>query len=137
MTPEQIDQIQRSFGKVALVKQDAAVQFYDRLFELDPSLKPLFRGDMGQQGEKLMATIAVAVRNLKSPAAIADSVRQLGARHRGYGVREKHYETVAAALLWTLEKNLGDEFTPELKAAWTAMYVMVADLMKDGAKKAA
>lgn len=130
MTDDQIQMIQRTFGKVALIRQQAAAQFYDRLFTLDPTLKPLFKGNMGEQGEKLMATIATAVRHLKNPDAIRDSIAKMGQRHRGYGVQDRHYDTVAAALLWTLEKNLGPEFTPDVRKAWTEMYVMVAGIMK-------
>lgn len=126
----EIEKVQRTFGKVALQKEEAAAQFYRKLFELDPGLRPLFKGDIAKQGEKLMSTLAVAVRNLKTPDAIKDTVVKMGQRHRGYGVRDKDYDTVAAALLWTLESNLGADWTPDVKQAWTKVYVMVAGLMK-------
>lgn len=130
MDNKDIELIQRTFGKVALIKEQAAAQFYDRLFVLDPKLRPMFKGDMKAQGEKLMMTIATAVRNLKSPDAIRPSVVGLGQRHKGYGVKDADYNTVADALLWTLEKNLGPEFTPEVKQAWVRMYTLVAGMMK-------
>lgn len=125
-----IERVQRTFGKIALQKEAVAAQFYDRLFELDSSLRPLFKADIRAQGEKLMSTLAVAVRNLKTPDLIRDSIAKMGQRHRTYGVRDQDYDSVAAALLWTLEKNLGPDFTPEVKAAWTKVYLLVAGLMK-------
>ncbi len=137
LTSDDIEKVQRTFGKVALIKEAAAQQFYNRLFELDPSLRPLFKGDMRQQGEKLMLTLATAIRNLKNPDAILDSIKKMGSRHAGYGVSEAHYTTVANALIWTLEKNLGTDFTPDVKAAWVKTYTFAADTMKQGAKHAA
>lgn len=125
-----IERVQRTFGKVAIQKEAVAAQFYDRLFELDSSLRPLFKSDIRAQGEKLMSTLAVAVRNLRTPELIRDSIVKMGQRHRGYGVRDQDYDTVAAALLWTLEKNLGADFTPEVRKSWTEVYLLVAGLMK-------
>lgn len=136
MTPEQVELVQRTFKSVATIKEQAADLFYGRLFALDPSLRALFKGDMGEQGQKLMATIGVAVQNLKRPEAILDTVRALGVRHKGYGVTDAHYETVGSALLWTLEHGLGADFTPEVRDAWAAVYTLVADVMKTAAREA-
>lgn len=130
MEESDIDLVQRSFGKVALIKEKAAAEFYDRLFTINPSLRTLFKGDMKAQGEKLMLTIATAVRNLRNPEAIRPTVASLGQRHRGYGVKDGDYATVAEALLWTLERNLGPDFTPDVKQAWVRMYTLVAGIMK-------
>lgn len=130
MTPDQIAKVQDSFKQVAAVKEAAAVQFYDRLFTLDPDLRPLFKGDMAEQQRKLMATIGLAVNTLKNPEALAGPLRDLGARHRDYGVRDEHFATVAAALLWTLERNLGDAFTVDVRDAWVALYDLVATGMR-------
>ena len=114
----------------------AAELFYGRLFELDPELRPLFKGDMAKQGDKLMTTLAIAVRGLTNLDSIVPVVQQLGARHVGYGVKEKDYDTVGAALLWTLGQGLGDDFTPDVEAAWAEVYGLLATTMKDAAASA-
>src|ERR1700719_3541038 len=111
MTPEQQTLVRGSFAKVAPIAAQAAAMFYDRLFRLDPTLRPLFKGDMTEQGQKLMAMIATAVLNLHRLDEIAPAVRDLGRRHTEYGAVAAHYDTVAAALVWTLEQNLGADFT--------------------------
>lgn len=136
MTPDQIVLVQDSFKQIAAIREKAAALFYDRLFELDPSLRPLFPGDIAGQGQKLMATIAIAVQNLKRPDAILDTVRALGVRHKAYGVTDAHYDTVATALLDMLAAALGAAFTPDLRAAWAAMYGMIASVMKQAAAEA-
>ncbi len=133
MTPQQIELVQSTFKEVAKISEQAAELFYNRLFELDPSLKRLFKGDMKDQGKKLMATIGVAVSSLNNMAKIIPTVRKLGASHEDYGVKDRDYDTVAEALLWTLEQGLGPAFTPAVKAAWTETYVALATVMKDGA----
>lgn len=136
MTEEQIKLVQDSWAKVVPISETAAELFYNRLFELDPSLKPMFKGDMKEQGKKLMTMIGVAVKGLTELDKIVGAVQDMGRRHAGYGVRDEHYDTVAAALLWTLDKGLGDDFTDEVKAAWTETYVLLATTMKDAAKDA-
>ena len=111
--------------------------FYDRLFELDPALRPLFRGDLEEQGRKLMAMISMAVASLDRLDTLVPAVRQLGARHGAYGVRNEHYATVGTALLWTLEKGLGPAFTPEVRAAWTTTYTLLANTMMGASPKSA
>jgi len=137
MTAIDVILVRDSFRKIVPIADQAAALFYARLFELDPSLRPLFRGDMQEQGRKLMTMLATAVAGLEKLDAIVPAVRQLGARHSGYGVRAEHYATVGAALLWTLEKGLGPEFTPEVRAAWTTTYTLLANTMKDAARAAA
>jgi hemoglobin-like flavoprotein len=129
MNPAEITLVQDSFRKVVPIADQAAALFYARLFELDPELRGLFRGDMVQQGRKLMAMITMAVTSLNRLDLLVPSVRALGARHAGYGVEEEHYATVGAALLWTLEKGLGEEFTPAVRDAWTATYSLLANTM--------
>src|SRR3954470_14862017 len=104
MNPAEITLVQDSFRKVAPIADQASALFYARLFELDPSLRPMFGGNMVEQGRKLMIMLASAVAALEQPERLLPVVRQLGARHGGYGVREEHYATVGGALLWTLEK---------------------------------
>jgi hypothetical protein len=133
MTPAAQALVRDSFAKVAPIAQEAAAMFYARLFELDPALKPLFKGDMQEQGKKLMAMIGTAVANLNKLDTIVPAVQALGKRHAGYGVPPASYDTVAAALLWTLGQGLGDAFTPETEAAWTEAYTILATVMKDAA----
>ena len=129
MTPAQITVVKESFAKVVPIKETAAELFYNRLFELDPSLERLFHTDMKEQGRKLMATLAVAVGGLDNLDAIIPVVRDLGSRHVGYGVEVAHYDTVGTALIWTLEQGLGDDFTDQTKEAWVAAYGLLTSVM--------
>jgi hemoglobin-like flavoprotein len=133
MTPEQQTLVRGSFAKVAPIAAQAAAMFYDRLFALDPALRPLFKGDMTEQGQKLMAMIGTAVANLHRLGDIVPAVRDLGRRHGGYGVKDTDYDTVADALLWTLEQGLGADFTPATRDAWVACYGVLAGEMKTAA----
>ncbi len=133
MAPQQKDLVQQSFALVAPIAETAAELFYARLFELDPTLRLLFSGDIVEQGRKLMQMLSVAVRGLDNLEALVPAVYALGRRHSGYGVRPAHYETVADALLWTLERGLGDAFTLEVRAAWATVYWLLADTMQAGA----
>lgn len=136
MTEEQIQLVQQSWAKVAPISETAAELFYGRLFELDPSLRPMFKTDIKEQGKKLMTMIGVAVNGLTKLDTIVGAVQDMGRRHVGYGVKDEHYDTVAAALLWTLEKGLEDAFTDEVKAAWVETYTLLATTMKEAAKEA-
>lgn len=137
MTPKQKSLVQRSFLKVAPIAEQAADLFYSRLFSLDPALQPLFKGDMKEQGRKLMRMIATAVNGLDRLEDLVPAIQDMGRRHVVYGVRPAHYDTVGAALLWTLEQGLGPDFTPEVRDAWTAVYGILAKTMKDAAYKGA
>jgi|SRR6187399_1652440 len=136
LTVAQKDLVQNSFKSIATIADDAAILFYQKLFELDPSLKPMFRGDMTEQRKKLMQMLTAAVKGLDRLEQLVPVVQDLGRRHGAYGVKESHYETVGAALLWTLEAGLGRDFTPEVKEAWTAVYGLLATTMKDAAREA-
>ena len=133
MTPEQKVLVQHSFAKVAPIADAAAAMFYTRLFDMDPGLRPLFKSDIQEQGRKLMRMIAMAVNGLDRLDELVPVVRQMGARHATYGVRNRDYDTVAAALLWTLERGLGADFTPDVRDAWIAVYGVLATTMKDAA----
>jgi hemoglobin-like flavoprotein len=130
MTPEKIALVQSTWAKVVPIKETAAELFYGKLFELDPSLRALFKSDIREQGRKLMAMIGTAVGGLNNLGALVPAVQDLGRRHAGYGVKAADYTTVAAALLWTLEKGLGDAFTPQVKEAWTDTYMVLAKTMQ-------
>lgn len=133
MTPREIELVQGTFAQVAPIATTAAELFYGKLFELDPSLKPLFKGDMVEQGAKLMKMIGMAVNSLNDLGSLVPVVQSLGERHVDYGVEDAHYDTVGAALLWTLGQGLGDVFTAETEAAWTTTYTTLATVMKDAA----
>jgi hemoglobin-like flavoprotein len=136
MTEDQKTLIRASFARIAPDAQAVAALFYERLFVLDPTLKPLFKGDMREQGRKLMAMIGVAVANLDSLDAVIPAIQQLGARHAGYGVPKESYATVGAALAWTLKQGLGPDYTPEMATAWTDCYTTLAGVMQQGAAQA-
>lgn len=129
MTPSQIDLIQDSFRKVVPIADTAAALFYGRLFEISPEVKPLFKGDMTQQGKKLMATLGIVVAGLRDLPSIVPAAEKLARKHVDYGVKDEHYAPVGAALLWTLEQGLGPDFTPETKAAWAEAYGLLSSVM--------
>lgn len=129
ITNDQKALVQASWAKVAPISEDAARLFYAKLFELDPEVRPLFKADLKSQGEKLMKMLGMAVNGLNNLDRLVPVVQDLGKRHKNYGVVPQHYDTVAAALLDTLEKGLGDEFTPETKEAWTAVYTVLSATM--------
>ena len=133
MHPVQIELVQSSFARIEPIADTAAALFYTRLFELDPSLRPMFKGNLVEQGEKLMTTLRLVVRSLTRLDALIPGVQALGRRHAGYGVSDEHYDTVADALLWTLQQGLGEYFTPDVAAAWGAAYGILADVMKAAA----
>jgi hemoglobin-like flavoprotein len=129
MTPQQVELVQTSFKKVVPIAGTAADLFYDRLFEIAPETRPMFPADLKEQKVKLMAMLGTAITNLHKLDTILPAVKALGERHKGYGVTAAHYAPVGAALLWTLEKGLGPDFTPEVKAAWTETYSALAGVM--------
>ena len=129
MTPLQVELVQTSFQKVVPIAATAADLFYDRLFEIAPETRAMFPKDLTEQKGKLMSMLGTAVTNLHKLDTILSAVKDLGQRHKGYGVTAAHYAPVGAALLWTLEKGLGSDFTPEVKAAWTETYTALAEVM--------
>lgn len=137
MTPQQIAMIQATWTRVIPVADRAAELFYDRLFELEPSVRPLFKGDKGEQGRKLIRTIGVVVNSLSRLDEILPAVEALGRRHVAYGVEARHYEIVGTALIWTLEQTLGDAFTPATRDAWNVTYSALANIMKMAAYESA
>ena len=133
MSPEQIVLVKSTWQKVLPIRDNAAELFYTRLFSLDPELKPLFASDMKEQGRKLTAMISTAVGGLDRLDSIVPSVQDLGRRHASYGVKDADYDTVATALIWTLEQGLGEAFTPTVKSAWIEAYTLLSRTMKDAA----
>jgi hemoglobin-like flavoprotein len=129
MTPTQIILVQESFAKVAPISETAAVIFYDRLFEVAPSVKAMFPADMTGQRKKLMAMLAAVVHGLGNLESILPAASALAKRHVSYGAKPEHYPVVGGALLYTLEKGLGKAWTPELADAWTAAYGTLSGYM--------
>jgi len=134
LTPADIRLVKDSFRKIVPIGEQVAALFYARLFELDPALRTLFRGEMSEQGRRLMAFIATAVASLEESDRLLAETRALGARHAGYGAREAHYVTVGVALLWTLEKGLAGDFTAEVRSAWSRTYAFLASTMIEAAR---
>ncbi|MCC9640718.1 globin domain-containing protein [Rhodopirellula sp. JC740] len=138
MTPEQVAMVKDSWEKVKPISEQAAELFYGRLFTLDPSLRSLFKGDMSEQGKKLMSTISLAVASLDRLETILPTVQELGRKHAvEYAVPDSSYATVGEALLWTLGQGLGDDFTDEVKEAWTLTYTTLSGAMLSGKAAAA
>ena len=133
MSAAEIKLVQDSWAKCVPIADKAAELFYGKLFELDPALRPLFTSDIVEQGKKLMMMINTAVNGLSRLDQIVPAVQAMGKRHVGYGVKDSHYDTVGAALPWTLGQGLGDGFTSEVEAAWTKTYVLLSTTMKDAA----
>jgi len=137
MTPTQVELVQTSFSHLQPMAANVGRIFYDRLFEIDPSLRPMFRGDMEEQSRKLMQMLGTAVATLKRPEQLLPVVQNLGRRHAGYGVTDAHYVKVGAALIWTLQRGLGDEFTTAVCEAWVSMYEWITSTMRSAAAAAA
>jgi hemoglobin-like flavoprotein len=130
MTPRQQTLISESWTQVAPIADQAATIFYARLFELDPSIRPMFaHTDMAAQRKNLVQTLTVVVKSIDRLEAVVPAVEALGRRHAGYGVRPSHFATVGAALLDTLAVGLGEAFTPEMREAWATAYGILADVM--------
>ena len=129
MTPDQVQLVQQSFVKVAPISETAAVLFYDRLFEVAPKVRAMFPTDLTEQRRKLMATLAVVVGGLGNLESVLPAASALAKRHVSYGAKAEHYPVVGAALLWTLEKGLGDGWTPDVAEAWTAAYGTLSGFM--------
>ena len=130
LTPQQIRLIKHSFALVEPISEQAATIFYDTLFEIDPKLRPLFKGNIKQQGRKLIAMLAAAVEGLDDLETLVPVLKQLAIRHNSYGVKKVHFTPVGNALLHTLKTGLGSAFTEEVKQAWVALIHLVADTMK-------
>lgn len=133
MTPEQRTLVQTSYQRLVPLADTAAQLFYSRLFELDPSLRALFKVDFQDQVAKFVDMIRLVVAELNYPERVGATLRELGVRHTGYGVADEHYDTVGQSLVWAIEKALGKEAGPEVKEAWTEFYHLVGTTMKSGA----
>ena len=137
MTPEQVKLVQESFKKVEPIAPQAADIFYSRLFEIAPEVRPMFPDEMSSQKDKLMSMLGTAVNNLHQVDVIIPAVQELGRKHVDYGVKDDHYQPVGEALIYTLEKGLGDDFTPQVKEAWLATYTTLQNVMTEAAAEVA
>ena len=135
MTPEQIANVQTTWRAVVPIADKAADLFYDRLFEVDPKLRPLFPEELTEQKKKLMSMIGRVVAALNDLGSMVPAIQELGRKHVGYGVKDEDYGTVAAALLWTLEQGLEDAWTPVVKDSWVAAYTLLSGAMIDAGKQ--
>jgi nitric oxide dioxygenase len=129
MTPDQVKLVQQSFSKVAPISDQAAVMFYGRLFEIAPQVKSMFPANLTEQRRKLMATLAVVVGGLGNLQSVLPAASALAKRHVSYGAKPEHYPVVGAALLWTLEKGLGPDWTSDVADAWKAAYGTLSGFM--------
>jgi len=130
MTRIQIELVRSSFAQVVQMADAAGALFYRRLFELDPSLRSLFRGDLREQGRKLIQMLGLTVAWLDRPDMLLPTVESLGHRHELYGVKPRDYQTVGEALLWTLAEGLGQAFTNEVRDAWIAVFELISTAMQ-------
>lgn len=136
MTPHQMRLVRHSFSSLIPPDNDSLEEFfgeifYARLFALDPSLRPLFKGDLHEQGHKLLQTLRAIVDHLEQSQQLLPETQALGERHSEYGVKPEHYHTVGEALIWTLAETLGDDFTPEVREAWLVAYTLLAQNMQN------
>ncbi|MGZ3353116.1 MAG: globin family protein [Xanthobacteraceae bacterium] len=129
MNPTQVKLVQESFARVAPISETAAVLFYDRLFEIAATVRAMFPADMTEQRKKLMAMLAAVVNGLANLDSILPAASALAKRHVAYGAKPEHYPVVGSALLWTLEKGLGEAWTSDVADAWTAAYGTLAGYM--------
>ena len=138
MTPAQKALVQSTWQQVVPIADTAAQLFYNRLFEIDPGTRALFRSaDMVRQRQMLMQVIGTAVASLDALDRLIPTVEELGRRHARYGVQDAHYDSVGAALLWTLEQGLGAAWSPQVAAAWTEVYGVLAGVMRRAQREAA
>lgn len=133
MTPEKITLVKNSWQQVLPIRDTAAKLFYGQLFALDPSLRGMFKGDMVEQGRKLMAMINLVVLSLDNLGPMLGRIEEMGRGHVAYGVTEAHYDTVGSALIWALGEGLGEGFTPAVKGAWVEAYTILSSTMKQAA----
>lgn len=130
ISPAQVAEVKRSWAMLAHDRYGVGERFYRRLFKLDPGLRPLFQGDLTEQGKRLSVMLDIAVCGLDNLAVLTPILSALGARHAKYGVNAEHYGTVGSALLWAVGSGLPQGFDAEAEAAWTAFYALVADTMQ-------
>jgi hemoglobin-like flavoprotein len=133
MDQRQIELVRQSFTQAERFRPHLIITFYTELFAIDPSLKPLFKGDMELQRRKLSGMLQQVIAGLSDPATLLPALRDLAVRHVGYGVEERHYDLVGKALLRALKHELGAAFTDETRGAWVAAYQWLSGEMRRAA----
>ena len=133
MTPQEKQLVRESFQRIGEVAGPLSLLFYGRLFELDPSLRPMFRQDIEIQGRKLMDMLTAVIGGLDDLDGLTPVFRAMGQRHAGYGVLPRHYETVERALIWALGQALEADFAPEVRSAWRSVIRLIGTSMREGA----
>jgi nitric oxide dioxygenase len=137
MTPERAQLVRESWATLAPVVPRVATTFYQRLFELEPAARALFRAvDHEAQVEKFTVSLTTIVAALDDPETLIPELSRLGRRHQGYGVTDRNYEVGGDALLGTLRTSLGGGWTPELHDAWVETYTLIASIMKRAGQRA-
>ena len=138
MSPEQKTLVQVTWRQLVPIADTAASMFYGRLFWIDPSARDLFAGvDLEKQRGKLIQALTMVVGALDRIDELVPTIADLGRRHAGYGVTDDHYDSVGAALMWSLEEGLGNAWNAEVKAAWAAAYDLLSGVMREGANEVA
>ena len=137
MNNKQIGLVQQSYEKLIPISLEAGELFYRNLFELDPSLRAMFKKDIKQQGQKLMTMLGTAVMLLGDLEKLLPIAKSLGERHFDYGVKDKHYAVVGTALICTLAQGLGKDFSSDIEKAWLAVYHQLTLVMKEAAQQKA
>jgi hemoglobin-like flavoprotein len=112
-------------------------EFYGRLFELAPEVRPLFSREIGLQEKEFSDTFAWVIANLEHLDKLCTEMRALGARHRGYGVKVDRHAPLGSALIWMFQRSLGERFTPEMEEAWLEFYAFLSFEMERGSREAA
>ena len=126
---DELAELRRGWELIVPIADEAAQLFYARLFELSPSLRPLFHHEPAAQREKFVQALEQVVLCAGRPNDLLGMLRGLGERHMAYGVRPEHYAVACEALLWTLDEGLGIASTREARNAWVAAYEFVATAM--------
>ena len=129
MKAEQLQLVLQSLNEIQLLADKITTDFYQHLFEVEPSIRELFKGDIKRQGSMFITTLSLAVNGLSRMEDIQPAVRTLGERHSGYGVKPEYFQPFRESFLWALERHLRDDFTPELKSAWTEAFEMLSEAM--------
>lgn len=134
LSSQNIHDIRATWSELAQDAEGTTDAFYAELFRIAPDVRPMFAGtDLTKQGRKLTAAIGLVVRHADNLVPMVAPLREMGARHAGYGVEDRHYDAVGQALIATMQARLGPTFTPAARDAWIAAYSAVAGTMQAGA----
>lgn len=133
MNGDAVALVQHSLAEIMRQKETAVALFCDRLFLLDPTLRPLFAKAPQQHAEQLFYSLSDSIAQLNQPQTLVTAVKQLGQYHATYGVQDAHYHVMGQALFWTVSQLLHEQYTLPMADAWATVYYMMAGLMKEAA----